>query len=233
MTESADGRAALVDDGVEFDARDAALLRGIARKGSVARAAGDLGRSRARALTRIETLEGAFGSLVERRRGGRDGGGSELTEYAIELLDRYERLQVALDATATAPETVLDGTVETVDGELARVRTSMGTIRGLHDGIDRGQQVQVRIGADAITVLDAAAEPDPDATSARNRHRGTVAGIDRGETVVTVSVDVGGTTFRVSITADSERRLDLSGGAPITLTWKATATRIVPTRERR
>ena len=53
------GRAALIEGGVEFDGRDAALLRAVDAAGSVAGAASALGRSRARALSRIETLEGA------------------------------------------------------------------------------------------------------------------------------------------------------------------------------
>ena len=70
------GRATLVEGDVELDARDAVLLRTIARTGSVAGASAELGRSRARALSRIETLESAFGELVERRRGGSGGGGA-------------------------------------------------------------------------------------------------------------------------------------------------------------
>ncbi|MCL9814482.1 TOBE domain-containing protein [Natranaeroarchaeum aerophilus] len=225
------GEAALVEGDVEFDARDAALLRAIAQAGSVARAASELDRSRARALTRIEALEAAFGSLVRRQRGGRDGGGSRLTETARDLLNRYERLRAALDATAQVPETVLYGDVTSVDGELALVETQVGTVRGLHDGSERGQRVQVRIGADAITVLDNAAEPDPDATSARNRVSGEVVGIDRGETVVTAHIEVGGTTFETLVTSDSEQRLGLREGCQVTLTWKATATRIVGDRE--
>ncbi|TKX77536.1 ABC transporter, partial [Halorubrum sp. SD626R] len=46
------GRAALIEDDVEFDGRDAALLGAIHETGSVAAAASDLGRSRARALSR-------------------------------------------------------------------------------------------------------------------------------------------------------------------------------------
>ncbi len=219
------GEAALVEGDVEFDARDAALLREIDQTGSVAGAASDLGRSRARALTRIETLETAFGSLVQRQRGGQDGGGSRLTETARELLNRYERLQIALDATAQVPETVLDGTITAVDGELASVETRAGTVQGLHDGCEPGQDVQVRMGADAITVLDNATEPD--ATSARNRVSGKIVGIDHGETVVTAHLDVDGTAFDALVTSDSERRLGLSEGCQVTLTWKATATRIV------
>lgn len=224
------GEAALVEGSVEFDVRDAALLRAIDRTGSVAQASSELGRSRARALNRIETLEAAFGSLVERRRGGSDGGGSRLTEDATTLLNRYERLQVALDATAQVPETVLCGTVTAVDGALASVETAVGPIRGLHDGVEQGQQVQVRVGADAITVLDEAVEPDPDSTSARNRLSGTVSDVERGSAVVTIGVDVAGPTFQALLTADSEQRLELRENCEVTLTWKATATRIV--RER-
>ena len=42
------GRAALIEGGVEFDERDAALLRAVRETGSVAGAAAELGRSRAR-----------------------------------------------------------------------------------------------------------------------------------------------------------------------------------------
>jgi len=37
---------------------------------------------------------------------------------------------VLLAATANVPETVLDGTVARVDGELAEVDTAVGTVRG-------------------------------------------------------------------------------------------------------
>ncbi|PHQ42554.1 ABC transporter [Halorubrum sp. C191] len=255
------GRAALIEDGVEFDGRDAALLRAVDAAGSVAGAASELGRSRARALTRIETLEDAYGTLVERRRGGEGGGGSRLAASARDLLDRYDRLQAVLAATASVPETVLDGTVAAVDGELAVVDTPVGELSGLHGGTvddedaddradgrdadDRadggavavGDAVQVRIGADAVTVNDAANAVDPDATSARNRLAGRVSRIDSGETVSTVRIVVepverGGTDdaaveVAALITAESIDRLGLAPGDPVSLRWKATATRLV------
>ncbi|OTF01116.1 TOBE domain-containing protein [Halorubrum sp. SD683] len=246
------GRAALIEDGVEFDGRDAALLRAVDAAGSVAGAASELGRSRARALTRIETLEDAYGTLVERRRGGEGGGGSRLAASARGLLDRYDRLQAVLAATASVPETVLDGTVAAVDGELAVVDTPVGELSGLHggtvddegadDGADGGavavgDAVQVRIGADAVTVNDAANAVDPDATSARNRLAGRVSRIGSGETVSTVRivvepVDRGGTDdaaveVAALITAESIDRLGLAPGDPVSLRWKATATRLV------
>lgn len=223
---SGSGRAALKRDGVEFDERDVTLLRAIDETGSVAKASSNLGRSRARDLSRIEELESAFGELVERRRGGTGGGGSRLTDDARGLLDRYERLQAALSATAQVPETVLTGTISSVSGELADVSTAVGTVRGLHHGVAVDDAVQVRIGADSITVLDPAADPDPDATSARNQTAGTVESISRGETVFTVAVDVGGATFSALVTRDSAVRLDLQVGEDVVLTWKATATRL-------
>ena len=221
---SGQGRATLVRDEVEFDGRDVTLLREIDETGSVAKASTNLGRSRARDLSRIGELESAFGDLVERRRGGSGGGGSELTDSARRLLNQYERLQVALSATARVPETVLEGTVEDVTGELADVATAIGTVRGLHDGVEPGDGVQIRIGADSITVLEPAADPDPDSTSARNRFYGTVTGIDRGKTVFTVRIEVAGGTFRALVTEDSADRLDLVEGCDVVITWKATAT---------
>jgi len=236
------GRAALIEGGVEFDGRDAALLRAVHDAGSVAGAASELGRSRARALSRIEALEAAFGTLVERRRGGSGGGGSRLSEDGRDLLDRYDRLQAVLAATASVPETVLDGTVASVDGELADVDTAVGTVRGLHGGADGANDggadgasaaiavddaVQVRIGADAVTIYKSDERVDPDSTSARNRLRGAVVGIETGETVSIVRVAVGKAAFRVLITAESAARLDLDEGEEVAIRWKATATRIV------
>lgn len=222
------GRATLVEDDVEFDARDADLLRAVDRAGSVAAAASDLDRSRARALRRIEDLEGAFGELVVRQRGGSGGGGSRLTDEATRLLARYDRLAAALGAAARVPETVLDGEVADVDGELATVDTPVGPVRALHDGVAVGDRVQVRIGADAVTLHAPADAPAPATTSARNQVRGDVREVDRGETVCTVGIDVDGTAFRALVTVDSAERLGLETGRSVVVSWKATATRLVP-----
>lgn len=226
---SGEARAALVREGVELDERDVRLLREIDETGSVAKASTSLGRSRARDLSRIEKLESAFGDLVERHRGGSDGGGSRLTANATQLLNRYERLRLALSATARVPETVLEGSVSSISGELATVTTSVGTLRGLHNGVNLDDLVQVRVGADSLTVLDPVADPGPDVTSARNQLSGTVTEIEQGETVFTASIDVNGAVFRVLVTEDSVDRLELAAGREVVLTWKATATRL--TRE--
>lgn len=226
------GRAVLVENDIEFGERDATLLRTIDRSGSVASAAAELGRSRARALQRLESLERAFGSLVERTRGGRDGGGSRLTDTGRDLLSRYDRLAAALAAAATVPETVLSGRVVAIDGELGTVRSPVGSIRTLQDGLDVGEDVQVRLGADAVTLHSPSDAPQPDATSARNRVAGRVAGVDRGETVIDVAVDVEDLQFSALITAESADRLDLTTGREVLLTWKATATTAIPRSDR-
>jgi molybdate transport system regulatory protein len=235
------GQAVLVESDTEFGERDAVLLRAIDRSGSVAGAAAELGRSRARALQRLEALESAFGSLVERRRGGSDGGGSQLTDAGRELLARYDRLAAALTAAATVPETVLHGTVTDVAGELATVRSPVGSLRTLHDDLVVDDAVQIRLGADAVTLHPTEDAPAPDATSARNRVGGDVVAVDRGETVIEVAVDVAvaddatdldgeALQFRALVTAESASRLDLSPGREIVLSWKATATRAIPRR---
>ena len=224
------GKAALVEGDVEFDDRDATLLGTIDDCGSIAAAASTLERSRARALRRIGTLEDAFGPLVERTRGGSQGGGSRLTQNGHDVLARYERLNAVLSAAATVPETVLAGTVTGVDGELAAVGTTVGKMTGIHDGtLADGDAVQVRIGADAVTVVDSGSGPEPDSTSARNRLQGTIADVRSGETVWTVSVEVDGTRFSALVTDESASRLALRVDASVRLRWKATATRLVPT----
>ncbi|MFC5277369.1 LysR family transcriptional regulator [Halorubrum rubrum] len=221
------GRATLVEGDVEFDGRDAALLRAIARTGSVARASADLGRSRARALSRIDALEAAFGDLVERNRGGSGGGGSRLTDRGSRILGRYDRLSAAIEATAGVPETVLAGAVEAVDGELAAVETPIGTVWGLHDGLGVDDRVQVRIGADAVTVRTAEDDGEPTATSERNRRHGRIEGVDRGETVHAVRVRVDDATVRALVTDGSAERLGIRPERDVWIAWKATATRLV------
>lgn len=213
-----------------FEAADAALLRAVDDGGSVRAAATTLGRSRARALNRLETLEAAFGALVERRRGGADGGGSRLTPDARELLERFDRLQAALAGTARNTESVIRGRVARREGELAVVETSLGAVRAVAvDDPDPGAAVTVSVGADAVTLHDPAGAPTPDATSARNRFDGEVRSADRGDAVVTVVVGVGEETVTALVTAESADRLALADGDPVTVSFKTTATRAVPT----
>ena len=207
-----------------FDARDATLLRAVDDAGSINAAAEELGRSYARANERLTALEEAFGSLVERTRGGPDGGGSELTDDARDLLERFDRLRAGFASVAGVEESVLPGEVAERDGELAVVRTAAGAVRAL---VPRGAEtVALTLRADAVTLHAPADAPAPDATSARNRLRGTVTALDSGEAVVRARLDVGADAPLVAlVTADSADRLGLAPGESVVASFKATATR--------
>lgn len=230
--------AYLSADDVAFGPADAALLRAIAEHGSVSGAASALGRSRPRALGRLESLEEAYGSLVERRRGGAGGGGSRLTDRARDLLERFDRLWAALSGTAGVDETVIRGEVTRREGELGLVETDAGTVRALvvtaratddRTDVDAGAPVQVGIPADAVTLHAPADAPPAEATSARNQFAGAVAQVDPGEAVVRVAVDVGGGIRVLAlVTTESADRLDLAPGDDVVVSFKATATRATP-----
>ncbi len=68
------------------------LLKGIERHNSIRQAAGEMGMSYAKAHRILSELEGNLGKRVlDRRIGGPEGGGAQLTEFGREFLERYER----------------------------------------------------------------------------------------------------------------------------------------------
>jgi len=209
---------------VTLTARDVELLRAIDDAGSINAAATALGRSYSRAQQRIVELEGAFGELVVRERGGAGGGGSRLTDDARDLLSRYDRLRSEFSGVAETAETVLSGRVIERDGELATVETPAGTLRALVP--EDGDEVRLTLRADAVTLQSPSRSPDPDRTSARNRIEGTVLTVDAGEAVALVTVDVGGgVTLSALVTDASVEKLRLHRGTPVVASFKATATR--------
>lgn len=217
---------------VDFDDRDAALLRAIDEHGSLNGAADALGRSFAHAQRRVVDLERAFGRLVNRRRGGSGGGGSELTEAARALLVRFDRLRAEFSGVAAVPQTVLAGRVVGRDGELATVETDAGPIRALAP--PDADRVDVTVRADAVTLTAPTVAPEDDGTSARNRFAGEVVRVDAGETVATVELAVAdGVQLAALVTLASVRRLGLEPGTAAVATFKATATRAVPIEEGR
>jgi len=214
-------------DGVTLDTRDVALLRAIDSEGSLSRAAESLGRSYAHAQRRVVELEDAFGSLVERQRGGAGGGGSELTDTATELLATFERVRTSFEGLTEVAETVLSGTVVERDGELATVETAAGRVRAL---VPEGDgDVLLTLRADAVTLTDPEDTPTPEHTSARNRFSGVVDDVETGESVARVAVDVGADDPLLAlVTEDSRDRLSLAPGRDVVVSFKATATRGVP-----
>ncbi len=70
------------------------LLQAIDAHGSINRAAKDIGISYRKAWGHIRTMEDRLGiRLVERRTGGRNGGGADLTAEAREFLERFELVE--------------------------------------------------------------------------------------------------------------------------------------------
>jgi len=207
-----------------FDDRDAALLRAVADHGSLNAAASALGRSYSRAHSRIGDLEAQAGSLVERERGGSEGGGSRLTENARQLLAQFDRLQAALEVTATTERLVLDGTVRDRDGDLVTVETRAGTVRAL--ALTDADDVEVSFRSDAVTLHAPESAPAEGETSARNRFEGDVLSVERSDGTALVRIDVGaGEPLTVRITDASLRELGLSAGERVVASFKATATR--------
>ncbi|WP_254279879.1 TOBE domain-containing protein [Haloarcula marina] len=223
-------------DGVAFTAADADLLRAVRAEGSVSGATAALGRSRARALDRIETLEGAFGPLVDRQRGGASGGGSELTPAAEDLLRRFARLQATVASTASVEECVLSGRVTGRDGELGVVATDAGDVRArlvagpAGETPTVGTAVQVSVRSDAVTLHAPTDAPAGESTSARNRFEGEVLAVDEGATIVVARIDIGTSDpLSALLTRDSLDRLGLRPGSRVVASFKATATRAIPT----
>ncbi|MFH5797836.1 TOBE domain-containing protein [Haladaptatus sp. CMAA 1911] len=221
--------AQLVADDVAFDERDVRLLRAIDEHGSLNAAATALGRSYAHAQRRIVTLEEGFGPLVRRERGGSSGGGSTLTDEARGLIQRFRRLTAESSGLAEVDETVLVGTVTERDGEFGLVETDVGTVRALIP--PDTDAVEVCIRSDVVTLYSPDAAPIDDATSARNQFSGTVSSVEEGEKIARIAIDVGGgTPLQALVTTTSVERLGLEPGTSAVASFKATATRAVPTR---
>lgn len=82
-----------LDDGGEkfFGEGPARLMHGIEETGSLRAAAMSMNMAYTKALKLIRNAETALGfPLIDRKTGGKDGGGSSLTEQGKEWLYRYE-----------------------------------------------------------------------------------------------------------------------------------------------
>lgn len=79
----------------------ARLLRGIERAGSLHAAAAEMGMSYSKAWRILHTAEQELGfPLVDRRTGGIGGGASQMTARGQAFLERYERFEEELNASA-------------------------------------------------------------------------------------------------------------------------------------
>lgn len=79
----------------------AELLEGIAATGSIAAAGRRLNMSYKRAWLLVDTMNRCFAApLVAAGKGGKAGGGAELTELGQEVLKRFQRMQAAAEKAA-------------------------------------------------------------------------------------------------------------------------------------
>jgi len=77
------------------------LLEGIARTGSLAQAAREIGMSYRRAWLLVDSMNADFDTAVIRATvGGSGGGGAQLTPFGCELIEAYRRLESRLRALA-------------------------------------------------------------------------------------------------------------------------------------
>lgn len=217
----------LAVDDVTITGRDVEALQAIDQHGSMYTAADELGRSYPHLQRRIVELEDNIGSLTTRVRGGKDGGGTELTTDARNLIRKFNRLRVELSGVTTVTESVISGTVVERHGELATVETDAGelTARVPEETVD--VEVAVRSDAVALVLPEAVSR---DTTSLRNRLEGPVTNIDVDDTITTVTVAVAdNVTIESVITTESLTRLDLSTGCNVVAAFKTTAARAIST----
>jgi len=74
-----------------------AILKAVGETGSINKAAKSLNMSYRHAWSYIRSAEKRLGQeLLIKNKGGRDGGGAILTDYALNLLGKFERLEEAV-----------------------------------------------------------------------------------------------------------------------------------------
>jgi molybdate transport system regulatory protein len=213
----------LAIDETTVTGRDIEMLRAIDRFGSMHRAADELGRSYPHLQRRVVELEDAIGQLTRRARGGKGGGGTELTDDALDLIRRFERLRVELSGVTSVPESVISGTVTDQYGELATVRTAAGEISARVP--EAAEDVEIAVRADAVVLMDPQS-PSDGHTSLRNQLRGVVSELDIENATATVSVEVADSvTITSVVTEESVDRLDLQEGTEVITAFKTTAAR--------
>jgi molybdate transport system regulatory protein len=221
-------------DDVAVDRSDVEMLRAIDDCGSLSGAADALERSYPRLQQRVVALEEAAGPLVERTRGGADGGGSSLTGTARDLLARFDRLVAAYEGVARVDETVLTGPVVDRDGELATVDTDAGDLLAVVPADAATASVTIR--SDAVTLHAPGDAPRAEGTSVRNRFRGTVSWLESGDAVARVGVALedgdDAAALVALVTRGSVDALGLEPGRSIVASVKATAVRGVPATDR-
>lgn len=217
----------LAIDDTTVTGRDIEMLRAIDQYGSMHTAAAELGRSYPHLQRRVVELEASIGQLTKRVRGGKDGGGTQLTADARDLIRRFERLRVELSGVTNVPESIIRGRVIRQDGELATVETAAGEISARVP--TPANEVEIAVRADAVVLM----RPESTShshTSLRNQLPGVVDELRIDGSVATVTVRIGdGVTITSIVTEESVNRLELESGAEVIAAFKSTAARAIAT----
>lgn len=210
-------------DGQRFgDAQRMALLVAIAESGSITAASQSLQISYKAAWDAVAAMNAQAGApLVLRSAGGRNGGGSQLSELGQCLLAHFQRLAAAQRAFLLRHQNHLPVLVTGVhDGEVS-LRTAAGQALVAQpaesEAVRPGQLMIARVAADAIVLLAGARQLR---ISARNRLLGVVTCLrDDG-----LEIDCGeGLLMRVQVTARSCQELKLLPGSLVTALFKTSS----------
>ncbi len=126
-------------------------------------------------------------------------------------------------ARAVGVANVLDGVADGIEGPLCSIRVGPVRVWGLGD-LEEGAPARVLFGAEAVTLFSG---HDATSGSARNRWPGTVTALRETGRLIEVIVDAGSQIVAL-ITPGSQEALGLAPGAPVILTVKATAVRVIP-----
>ncbi|SEH11171.1 molybdate transport system regulatory protein [Natronorubrum sediminis] len=211
---------------VTLDRRDIEMLDAIDQHGSLHKAADELGRSYARLQRRVVEIEDSVGQITERRRGGTDGGGTDLTQTAHELRHQFNQHDVELDGVSRVTESVFTGTVQDRNGELATVDTNAGSILALVP--DDAHRVQVAVRSDAVVLENPIETSQPAETSLRNQFTGEVVDTESGDAITKVTIRLSDSVdLHALITKASADRLSIRSEQSITASFKATAARAI------
>lgn len=217
----------LAIDDIAVSDRDIDMLRAIDRYGSMHEAAAELGRSYPHLQRRVVELEETIGPLTRRVRGGKGGGGTELTPDARDLIWQFERLRVELSGVTNVPEAVISGTVIDRNGGLATVRTAAGDVTARVP--KTAEDVEIAVRADAVVLMDPQSPPDAQ-TSLRNQLPGTVSELVIDDAIATLTVEIAdGVSITSIVTEESVTRLDIDVGTDVVAAFKSTAARAVAT----
>ena len=208
------------------------LLELVGETGSIKKAAESLGMSYKAAWDTINTLNTIYGkNLVERKTGGRGGGGTVLTEHGHDLIKTYNHYSTIHELYLT--DITQMNCVEAVVQEVAEGYTTAVTATGdvltcvlLDKGIQAGNKVNLFIKPSDIILI----KGEGFETSARNLLKAKVRSVTvkdgKSEIILTSEK---GTVISTKITETSADKLNIEKNTEITALFKTAsvlATRI-------